>query len=195
MQSETVQTKSQPMIYVSYRATMDSGEIGQKMGEAFQTLGTFIGINNIEVAGPALAVYSDYTETGMKMGIGFPVAAAALGKATGEIKAGTTPAGKAMKFVHRGPYDKLRETHGEIEAHFETEGLPMAPVAWEVYVTDPNTTPDADLVTEIFCRFRSSRKPGTAVVVVVLHSRAKAIVDLFTPPALSQVQLLATTLG
>lgn len=150
MQSETVRTKSLPMIYVSYQTTMDSGEIGRKMGEAFQTLGAFIGMNNIEVAGPALAVYSDYTDTGMKMDIGFPVAAAALGKATGEVKAGATPAGKAMKFVHRGPYNKLRDTYGEIEAYFKAESIPMSPVAWEVYVTDPNTTPDADLVTEIF---------------------------------------------
>ena len=130
MQSETVQTRSQPMIYVSYRATIDPGDIGQKMGEAFQALGTFIGQNAIEVAGPPLAVYSDYTATGMKMDIGFPVAAAALGKAIGDIKAGATPAGKAMKFVHRGPYDKLRDTYGEIETHFKAEGIPMAPVAW-----------------------------------------------------------------
>jgi len=150
MQSETVQTRSLPMIYVSYRATMDQGDIGQKMGEAFQALGAFIGQNAIEVAGPALAVYSDYTETGMTMDIGFPVAAAALGKAKGEIKAGATPAGKAMKFVHRGSYSKLRDTYGKIETYFGEEGLPMSPVAWEIYVSDPNSTPEDELVTDIF---------------------------------------------
>lgn len=150
MQAETVQTKPQPMIYVRHSVTMDSDEIGRKMGEAFQALGAFLAKEGVAPAGPPLAVYHDYSDSGMTMDVGFPVAAAALGKAAGDIKAGQTPSGKAMKFIHRGPYDKLRDTYGEIEAHFKAEGIPMAPLAWEVYLNDPDSTPEADLITEIF---------------------------------------------
>lgn len=150
MQTETVHTQAQPWVYLSYKTSMDSTEIGRIMGEAFQKLGQFIGMNQIEVAGPALSVYRDYTDDGMTVDIGFPVAAAALGKATGEIKAGQTPSGKAIKVVHKGAYDRLRDTYGEIEEHFKAEDIPMSPIAWEVYLNDPNSTPEEDLITEIF---------------------------------------------
>ena len=152
MQAETVQTHAQPWVYLSYQTPMDSERIGQIMGDAFGKLGQFIGEKQVEVAGPALSVYRDYTENGMTVDIGFPVAAAALAKATGDIKAGQTPSGKAIKVVHKGSYQRLRDTYGEIEEHFKTKGIPMSAMSWEVYVNDPNSTPEDDLVTEIFMK-------------------------------------------
>lgn len=150
MQAETVKTHAEPMIYVRYRVGMDSAEIGEKMGEAFQTLGRFIGEHAIGVAGPPLAIYHDYAKDGMTMDVGFPVAAASLGKADGAVKAGQTPSGTALKFRHQGPYDNLRATYDAIGAQFASEGRPMSPLCWEVYINDPDVTADEDLVTEIF---------------------------------------------
>ena len=152
METQTVQTKARPMIFVRYATTMDSDEIGKKMGEAFQTLGSFIGEQSIDVVGPPLAVYHDYSDSGMTMDIGFPVAAAALAKATDPIKVGETPAGKAIKVIHKGSYDGLRDTYGEIEADFKSKGMAMSPVAWEVYLNSPDETPADELITEIFMK-------------------------------------------
>lgn len=152
MQTDTVQTQSQPMIYVRHRTKVGSGEISRMMGEAFQTLGAFINEHGIEVAGPPLSIYHDYTDAGMTMDVGFPVSAAALAKATGAIRAGETPSGKAIKVVHKGSYENLRTTYGEIEADFKAKGLSMGPMTWEIYVNDPETTAEADLVTEILTK-------------------------------------------
>lgn len=146
---DIVQTKPQDWIYVSYRTSMDSNEIGRLMGEAFGKLGQFIGQNGIVPAGSPCAVYHDYTESGMIMDVGFPVDAAALATASGDIKAGQTPSGKTIKVVHKGSYQSLRETYGKIEEQFKSEGTPMSSLSWEVYVTDPDTTPEAELLTEI----------------------------------------------
>ena len=75
LQTETVQTKPQPMIYVRRTSSMAPDDIGKAMGDAFGMLGKFIGENNIAVAGPALSVYHDYSDKGVVMDIGFPVAA------------------------------------------------------------------------------------------------------------------------
>ena len=149
---DLVETTAQPWIYVRYRTSMDSAEIGRLMGEAFQKLGQFIGQNAIQPAGPPLAVYHDYSEAGMTMDVGFPVAAAAIAKATGDVKAGETPSGKAYKILHKGPYDLLRETYGRIEEQFKTDDIPMSQTSWEVYVSDPDTTPPEDLITEIYMK-------------------------------------------
>jgi effector-binding domain-containing protein len=149
MQTETVQVKSQPMIYVRRKSAMAPEAIGKAMAEAFDALGAFVGKNNVAVAGPPLAIYHDYSDAGVTMDVGFPVADAGV-KAAGEIKTGETPGGKALKAVHRGPYDNLRATYDTLGKEMQKSGIPMPAYSWEVYLNEPGTTPDADLVTEIF---------------------------------------------
>lgn len=149
MQTETVHTKSQPMIFVRRTSAMAPESIGKAMAEAFDALGAFVGKNNVAVAGPALAIYHDYSETGVTMDVGLPVADGDL-KGAGEVQVGETPGGKALKAVHRGPYDKLRETYDALGKQMEESGIPTPTYSWEVYLNEPGTTPDADLVTEIF---------------------------------------------
>lgn len=122
MKLEVVTVKGQPMLFVTRKTPMAA--IGQAMGEAFETLGAFIGRNGIAPAGPPITVYRDHAAGNVTMDVGFPVAKAALAKAAGEVKAGTTPSGKAFKAVHRGPYDRLRDTYGTMEAK---EGRPVTP--------------------------------------------------------------------
>jgi effector-binding domain-containing protein len=149
MQTETVQTKSQPMIFVRRKSTMAPEAISKAMAEAFGALGAFIGQNHVAVAGPPLTIYRDYTEAGMTMDVGFPVGDASV-KAAGEIQVGETPSGKALKAVHRGPYDRLHETYDALGKEMQETGIPTPTYSWEVYLNEPGTTADADLVTEIF---------------------------------------------
>ena len=88
-----MQTRSQPMIYISARSRrpMTPEAIAPAMAEAFEQLGSFIGTHGIDVVGPPLAVYRDYERGQVTMDVGVPVAAAALGRAEGEIRAGATP--------------------------------------------------------------------------------------------------------
>lgn len=146
LQTETVETRPQPMLYVRKTAKADPATIGPAMAEAFKTLGAFIGTHGIDVIGPPLAVYRDYEGGRVTLEVGVPVAAAALGRARGEVKAGATPSGKALKVVHHGSYETLGDTYAEIEK----AGLRLEPYSWEVYPNDPSTTPAEQLVTEIF---------------------------------------------
>jgi effector-binding domain-containing protein len=152
MNIETVDAKSGPILYVTRSASMAPEAISGVMGEAFGTMGAFVGRAGIAPAGPPLAIYRDWDErTGrMKIDIAFPVGREDAAKAEGEVKAGHSPSGKALRVVHCGPYDKLRDTYGEIMAHMKKAALPMPPMSWEVYVGDPETTPPDDLVTEIY---------------------------------------------
>ena len=150
MQIETVEVEPRPMLYVTRRSAMDSPTIGQAMAEMFTTLGQFIGDKHVPVAGPPFAVYRDHANGTMAMDLGFPVPAAAAAMASGDVKAGTTPGGKAMRLVHVGPYDRLRDTYAEIEDHLRKNGLPMPEKSWEVYLNEPGTVPGDELRTEIY---------------------------------------------
>jgi effector-binding domain-containing protein len=152
MPFETVEAQSQPMLYVTRGAGMAPEEIATVMQEAFAAIGAFIGRTGIAPAGPPLSVYRDWDATTGKMqiDIGFPVAAADTAKAEGDVKAGVTPSGKALKAIHRGPYKTLRETYGVLSEHIKQAGMPMPQVAWEVYITDPDQVPEDELLTEIY---------------------------------------------
>jgi effector-binding domain-containing protein len=150
MKVETVELHPRPMLYLTRRSGMDPAAIGQAMAEMFAAMGKFIGERNPPVAGPPLAIYRDHAADGVTIDLGFPVAEAGAALQGGEVKAGSTPGGKALKVVHRGPYDQLRATYGELEAHMAMKGILMPSRSWEVYLNEPGAVPDADLLTEIY---------------------------------------------
>jgi effector-binding domain-containing protein len=152
MKIETITAESRPMLYVTRPAAMEPKDIAKVMGEAFGAMGAFLGKSGVKPVGPPLAVYHDWDAGSgkMKVDLGFPVAATDTPKATGEIHAGKTPSGKALKTVHRGPYPKLQETYSELEGHLLRAGIPMPSTAWEVYVSDPDKTLPDELLTEVY---------------------------------------------
>jgi effector-binding domain-containing protein len=150
MPFETVEVQSRPMLYVTRSAGMQPEEISAVMGEAFGAIGAFIGRSGVVPAGPPIAVYRDWDGGKMAIDVGFPVGEADAARAAGEVRSGRTPSGKALKAVHRGPYRTLRDTYGEMEAEMKKSGIAMPQVAWEVYVSDPDKTPEGDLLTEIY---------------------------------------------
>jgi effector-binding domain-containing protein len=151
-QPEMVHASSRPMVYVTRTASKDPADISEKMGEAFQILGDFLARNGVQPLGPPLTIYTEVSDNGMTMNIGVPVPPPALANATGELRGGVTPPGRAFKLVHRGPYDGLRATYDAMRAYFRDHDLAAPGLAWEVYVNDPSITPEEDLITEIYMR-------------------------------------------
>jgi len=145
-----VETAAQPMLYVTARSSMQPDEIRRVMDTAFATLGRFLGETQIVPLGPPVAVYSNWAGGQMTTDVGFPVAAADAARARGDVLAGTTPSGPALKAVHRGPYDGLAATYRAIEARMQGAGMAPSGKSWEIYLNEPGAVPDADLLTEIY---------------------------------------------
>jgi effector-binding domain-containing protein len=68
----------------------------------------------------------------------------------GGIKVGKSPAGTALKFVHRGSYDSMDTTYDAITNYLDAKGLDAKDLFVEQYLTDPVTTPEDDLVIEVY---------------------------------------------
>lgn len=150
MQIETLETTAHPMIYVTRQSSMDPDEIGKALGEAFAVLGAFLGESGVRPVSPPISVYRDWQDGKMSIDVGMPVAAADTAKVTGEVKAGETPACRAIRAVHKGPYERLRDTYGELETEMSKAGMKQPDFAWEVYITDPDSTAADELLTEIY---------------------------------------------
>ena len=68
----------------------------------------------------------------------------------GEVVGRAEPATLVATTVHRGPYDEEGPAYQTVDAWVQEHGHASAGPAREVYLTDPDETPDpADYLTEI----------------------------------------------
>ena len=63
---------------------------------------------------------------------------------------GTSPEGKALKFVHRGSYDNMDNTYEAITNHLDDKKLEAKDTFIEEYMTDPLKTAEDKLVIDVF---------------------------------------------
>jgi effector-binding domain-containing protein len=66
------------------------------------------------------------------------------------VKLGSTYSGPAIRVRHVGSYRQLGTTHRKIAAYFAALGLERNGDAWEIYVNDPTTVSEAELLTDIY---------------------------------------------
>jgi AraC family transcriptional regulator len=122
------------------RRKVPSSQIAATLGQVLPRV-----MMHAQTAGVALAgqPFTRYTQTGvgmMTIEAGMPTAAPVAG--AGDIEAVTLPGGPAAVAIHRGPYQRLAETHGAIERWIDEQRLTSAGAPWEVYLTDPGQVPD-----------------------------------------------------
>ncbi len=101
------------------------------------------------MAGPPFARYLAMTPGTLTLQGGVPLVAPADGE--GEIEQATLPGGEVATLIYTGPYDTLGEGHFALEMWAKDQGRTASGGAWEVYLTDPATTPNpADWKTKIY---------------------------------------------
>jgi effector-binding domain-containing protein len=71
-----------------------------------------------------------------------------------EIAVGQSPAGKVLKFVHRGSYDEMNQTYEAITNYLDEKGLDAKDLLIEEYVTDLVTSPPDMLVVNVLVPLR-----------------------------------------
>ncbi len=97
-----------------------------------------------------MTIYTETNDTGFKFQAAVPVKEAPALPQEGDLKVGKSPSGNALKFVHRGSYDAMDTTYEAITDHMEERKLEAKELFVEQYMKDPVTTPDDELVIDIF---------------------------------------------
>lgn len=139
-----------PYLYVERTASMAGDDVGQAMHTGFAEVWAFMEKHGVAPAGSGLSAYYDYAEDQVAFRVGFAVARADMAAAEGAVKADVTPAGRVLHFTVTGSYAGLRPAYAEMMTYMEAEGLRYVAPTWEVYMNDPNTVPEDQLVTECY---------------------------------------------
>lgn len=139
-----------PYLYVERSCARAPEEIGAAMSSAFGEVFGFMQAHGITPAGAAISVYTSYAPDVMEFRAGFIIARDDMGKADGAVQADVTPAGRAVHGTHTGSYAKLRDSYGQMHGFVTAEGLTFVAPTWEVYMNDPSSVPEDELVTELY---------------------------------------------
>ncbi len=150
MQIETIEAVGQPFLHTTRTSGTKPAEISAVMGDALREIGAFIGQAGITPVGPPMAIYRTWEAAETTFEVGFPVALEDADKEAGSIETGVTPEGRALKAIHTGAYADLSRTYEVLQEEAAKAGIPQPRIAWEIYMNDPGSVPEDELVTEVY---------------------------------------------
>ena len=124
--------------------------MGSVMDKSFRTLDGFFTENHVIPVGPPLSIYRDWDGNTMAVEVGFPVGPDELAKASGNVLAGKSPDASALRLLHNGAYSGLNAVCRRLGQAMKEASLSPSGLTWEVYLSGPGTTEEANFETEIF---------------------------------------------
>jgi effector-binding domain-containing protein len=145
---QEVTLAEQPIVYTAGTGEWDTAL--ETLTEAFKSVKQFLDKAGLKAAGPAMTIYTAMDDVSFNFQAAIPVVAPPARAPTGEILAGTSPAGKALKFVHRGSFEAMTQTYDTISHHVEEKQISTQELLIEEYITDLLTAPADKLVVNIF---------------------------------------------
>jgi len=145
---EEMTLTAKTIVYAKGSATWDSAF--DTLVEAFKNVYGALQKQGLKADGPAMTIYTATDDTGFEYQAGVPVAEAPKGPLPEGLAVGKSPEGRALKFIHRGSYDAMDSTYEAITNHLDEKRLEARELFVEHYVTDPLTTPEDNLVIEVY---------------------------------------------
>ena len=108
-----------------------------------------------------MTIFTATDDTGFEYEAAIPIAEAPKNPPHGDIAMGQSPAGQALKFVHRGSYDDLDNTYEAITNYLDDKRLEAKDMFIEEYVTDPVTADQGKLVVNVYVLIKPAQtSPG-----------------------------------
>ena len=107
-------------------------------------------------AGRPIAVFTQTTDDNFRFEAMVPIGSAPSPAPTvgADMRFGTTPSGKAYRFVHKGPYDDIDTTYETITTYLDAKDIVAKDAFIEEYVNDVSESGDPGLEINIFVQPR-----------------------------------------
>lgn len=118
--------------------------------DAFKSVYAYLDKQGLKRTGPSMTIYTQADDTGFQFQAAVPIAEAPADAPKGDISVGTSPGGRALKFVHRGSYDSMDTTYEAITNYLDEKRLEAQDLFIEEYATDPVTTPEDKFVVTVY---------------------------------------------
>jgi effector-binding domain-containing protein len=144
-QCQLLDRQAQPTLAIRTRASVQL--LPQVLGTAWGTIMKYTGRIGVQPSGPPFVAYHNMDMQDLDLEIGFPFVEKLRGE--GEVLAGEIPAGEAAGCLHVGPYDQVGAAYEALQKWMAANGHTPSGVAYEFYLNDPQSTPAAELQTQV----------------------------------------------
>ena len=144
---EEIALASKKVVVLKGTANWDSAF--DTLMDSFKALTALLDKQSIAHPGNGMIVYTSTDDTGFTFLAEIPVEQEPKNLGKG-MSMGTSPDGKALKFVHRGSYDNMDNTYEAITNHLDDKRLEAKDTFIEEYLTDPLKTAEDKLVINVF---------------------------------------------
>jgi effector-binding domain-containing protein len=147
---DEVTLPAKPAAVLSGSSSWDEGF--ENLKKAFQRIEEELGKAGIAPTGRPITVFAQTDDNGFRYDAMVPIERAPEGRTTlaPNITFGVTPSGRALRFVHKGPYDDIDSTYETVTAYLEAKDIDVKDSFIEEYVTDLTSSEDASLEINIF---------------------------------------------
>ena len=145
---EEVTLVEKPIVYVSGSGMWDSAF--DTIVGGFKTVYGAMAKQGLKATGAPMTIYTATDDTGFQFQAAVPVAQAPTVPAGSGVTVGKSPAGKALKFVHRGSYEAMDDTYEAITNYLDEKRLESKDMLIEQYATDPASADGKNLVVNVF---------------------------------------------
>ncbi len=142
---EVIDRPAQPALAVRTRAAVQN--LPAVLGQAYGAIMQHAGKLGAQPAGAPFVAYYNMDMQDLDIEIGFPFAQKVKGQ--GNVQAGEIPGGQAATCLHVGPYDKVGGAYEALQQWLQANRREATGVSYEFYLNDPQTTPPADLQTQV----------------------------------------------
>jgi effector-binding domain-containing protein len=138
---------AKPIVFIKGTGTWDKAF--DTITAALKKLKAYVEKEGLKADGQPMTIFTATDDTGFQFQAAMPIAAPPKNPPHGEIGIGTSPEGRALKFVHRGSYDGLDNTYEAITNYLDERRMEAKDLFIEQYVTDPLSTDEDHLIVNV----------------------------------------------
>jgi len=142
-----VNVGAKTIIYVEGTANWNTAF--EALTEAFKTLAEYLSKEGVKANGPSMTIYTSTDDIGFQFQAAVPIPRTPPNPPPNGVAIGRSPAGRALKFVHRGSYDAMDNTYEAITNYLDEKQLDTQDLFIEEYVTDLLKTPEPNLIINV----------------------------------------------
>jgi effector-binding domain-containing protein len=137
------------IIYMKGNGSWDNAL--ETIQDAFKSVYAYLDKQGIQRSGPPMTIYTEFDDTNFTFQAAVPITEQPKEAPKGDIAAGQTPAGKALRFAYKGSFHQMEDTiYNAIPEYLDERQLDPSGTFIEEYQTDPVTTPEDKFDISIF---------------------------------------------
>lgn len=149
LEAEILRVDPVDILYISTSDRPVEGDVGASLAAAYQEISAFMQDNSIDMLSAPIAITRSWDAHNYQIDAAIPAVSADIAL-SGNVRAGRSPSGTAVRVVHKGPYENMGSIYEQLSAYMAVNGLEEGRVSWEQYISDPAQTPPSELITHIY---------------------------------------------